>query len=116
MIANGAPLRFRDAEGYTVLHSALDRPGHDRHQMITDLLAAGADVNAYGVNDWTLLHLAGMRADLRAIRTVIDAGADRGLRTRIDDCLTPEEEPRKLGLADAADLIRDYEPGQGRSD
>jgi hypothetical protein len=53
MLEKRVDLSFRNDEGYTVLHSAIDRDGDDRYEVLEALLTAGAPVNAHGINDWT---------------------------------------------------------------
>src|SRR5262245_34215474 len=48
MLEKRVDLTFRDDEGYTVLHSAIDRRREDRHDVLEALLNAGAPVNAHG--------------------------------------------------------------------
>lgn len=97
-------LTFRDDEGYTVLHSAIERPGVEANEIIRMLIAAGADVNAHGVNDWTPLHMAVARGKPEIIEMLLEAGADRSIRTRIDDYETAEE----MAGSQVADFIRNY--------
>ena len=79
------------------------------------LLAFGADPNQRGLNDYTPLHMAVDVRDLIAIQILLDAGADPSLRTRIDDCDTPEEMARAAGLdAFAAVLARKGQPMRQR--
>jgi hypothetical protein len=40
-----------------------------------------------------------------AIRILLDAGADRERRTRIDECETPLEMAKAAGLADIAAML-----------
>jgi len=107
MLAKGVALDFRDSGGYTPVHSCLERDGEDRYRVLDMLLRAGAPVNAHGFNDWTPLHMAAAVDDRRAMRMLLEAGADRTIRTRIDDCTTPEEEARLLGQHAAADFLKD---------
>lgn len=92
MLARNVELRFRDEEGYTVLHSALERGNADRHHMIKLLLEAGADVNRKGVNDWTPAHSAAVKNDVAALELLVAHGADLSIRTEIDNYATPLEE------------------------
>jgi len=95
MLARGVDLTFRDREGYTPLHSALERPT-DRYEVLEMLLVAGAPVNAKGVNDWTPAHMAAARDDVEALRILVRYGADLSIRTNIDECATPLEEARGI--------------------
>jgi ankyrin repeat protein len=79
----------------------------DVHEIIEVLLAYGSDPNQRGHNDYTPLHCAAGTGDLRAIRMLLAAGADRTLRTRIDDCETAAEVAAKAGHAEAGRLLRE---------
>ena len=75
-------------------HRRDDRPelAHrwtDRNDVLRALLAAGADVHARGLNDWTALHLAVIDDDPVAVQLLLDAGADPHAKTRIDDLESP---------------------------
>ena len=107
MLGHGAPVVFDSDEGYTVLHSALERDKPDRYDILSLLITAGADVNAYGIHDYTPAHMAAVRNDVQALRLLIDAGADLSLRTRIDDYTTPLEEAIHIGRAgDAVSFLK----------
>ena len=116
LIARGAPVRLAVDDGFPLVHLALDRrtpPGGAEvtvHPVLDALLEAGADADERGLNDWTPLHKAAVRGDLKACRILLARGADRRARTRIDDRATPEEEARRLGQTAAADLIREAGP------
>ena len=97
MIAHGAPVAFHSNDGYTVLHAAIERNHPDSHEMMRLLIAAGAAINAHGVNDWTPAHMAAAWNDVEALRLLHEAGADFSIRTRIDACATPLEEAMILG-------------------
>lgn len=117
MLARKVNLRFQDNAGYTVLHSALDREGSDRHELLEFLLEAGADVNAKGVNDWTPAHMAAVREDLEALRILVKYGADLSIRTDIDSYATPLEEARhlrKLAAVEFLEKIGNKETGRRR--
>lgn len=102
MLEKGVLLDFCDEEGYTVLHSALDRNPPERYDLMRMLIAAGADLNLRGINDWTPAHLAAVRNDVEALRILKEAGADFGARTGFDDYATPQEEAEYLGGSDEA--------------
>jgi ankyrin repeat protein len=70
------------------------------------LLQFGADPNQRGVNDYTPLHMAVGERNLPAVRLLREAGADPGLRTRIDDCETPLEMAVNSGLTEIAEALR----------
>ena len=108
MIEKGVDLQFTDGEGSTVIHFCIEGERPDRYDVLEMLIAAGANVNAHGLNDWTPLHLAAVLDDRRAMQMLLDAGADRTIRTRIDEYATPEEEARILGHFASADFIANY--------
>ncbi|MCB2124606.1 MAG: ankyrin repeat domain-containing protein [Rhodobacteraceae bacterium] len=107
---NGADPNLPADDGFPSLHLAIDRAGPDRAEVVALLLGHGADADQRGANDWTPLHRAACQgtAPLDIIALLIDSGADRTVRTRIDDFATPEEEARHLGHVKAADFLRDY--------
>ncbi len=97
MLAEGAPVVFDDDEGFSALHSAIDRDKPDRIEIIRMLIDAGADINARGVTDYTPAHHAAIRNDVGALRLLVESGADLTIRTRIDDYSTPLEEAQIRG-------------------
>lgn len=104
----GAPVDPEVDDGFPPLHAALDAGGPEVLERLSLLIAAGADIDRRGFNDWTPLHMAAAKGRLDAVRLLLTAGADPTVRTRIDDFATPEEEARLLGQTAAADLIRDW--------
>jgi ankyrin repeat protein len=105
MLGKNVELNFRDEEGYTPLHAALERAAPERYEFLEVLLTAGAPVNLKGINDWTPAHMAAARDDVRALKILIRFGADLSIRTAIDDYATPLEEARNLGQANAAAFL-----------
>jgi hypothetical protein len=86
-------------------------PRTDADEVLRLLLAYGADPNQRGINDYTPLHMAVDMRYLLGVQILLDAGADPSLRTRIDDCDTPEEMARSAGLeAFTAVLARKGQP------
>jgi ankyrin repeat protein len=80
----------------------------DVDEIIRLLLSFGADPNQRGINDWTPLHMAVAERNEAAIRILLDAGADRTLRTRIDEYDTALESAESAGLASIAAILRTY--------
>lgn len=95
ILGRGVDLTFRDEEGYTPLHAAIDRRGDDRIPCIELLLEAGAPVNARGINDWTPAHMAAARDDVQVLRLLRRFNADFSLRTTIDNYETPLEKAKR---------------------
>ena len=102
-----------DHAGFPPLIAALTKtrtvPGSTRRddvpELLALLLAAGADPNQRGINDYTPLHMAVSLNDKVAATLLLAHGADRTLRTRIDECETPSEMAAAAGLADLATLL-----------
>ena len=102
LLAAGADPNGHDNDGFPPLIAALckthpapgSRARDDVVEMMTRLLDAGADPNQRGINDWTALHMAVNETNVEAVRLLLARGADRDLRTRIDDCDTPLEMAR----------------------
>lgn len=100
--------------GFPPLHAALSTlsasPGSpardDVPAVLRLLLSHGADPNQRGLNDWTPLHVAALADSAEAVAILLEHGADAGLRTRIDDCLTPREEAERAGLTKIATMLR----------
>ena len=105
MLKHRVDLNFRDAEGYSPLHSALEQPEPVRYELLKLLIQAGAPINIKGVNDWTPAHAAAARDDVQALKILVAHGADLTIRTSIDDFATPLEEARNLGKLDAAKFL-----------
>ena len=102
MLSRGASVVFQDPEGSSILHSAIERTLPHKYEILRALIAAGADLNAHGPNDWTPTHYAAVRNDVEALKILLDAGANLSIRTRIDDYTTPLEEAISLGNAEKA--------------
>lgn len=102
----GADPNYADAGGFPSLFAAIDRAAPDRHQVLELLLAAGADVQQRGFNDYTALHQAACRDDAAAVEILLRHGADPKARTRIDDYATPLEEAELFGHAVGAAALR----------
>ena len=102
LLAIGADPNGHDNDGFPPLIAALcktqPQPGSRARTDVVDVMArlldAGADPNQRGINDWTALHVAVHETNVAALRLLLARGADRELRTRIDDCDTPLEMAR----------------------
>lgn len=105
MLDQQVDLNFRDDEGYTPLHAALERTHDDRQVILGMLLKAGAPVNRKGINDYTPCHLAAAQDDVASLRLLVGHGADLSLRTDIDHYATPLEEARMLAKTAAAKYL-----------
>ena len=113
----GADPKLTDNDGFPPLIAALScshphagSPGRsDTLDIIKLLLAFDADPNQRGINDYTPLHMAVGERQPHAIETLLEAGADPRLRTRIDDYETPREMAERAGLPDIAELLAAHE-------
>ena len=95
MIGKGVPLVFRDEEGRNVLQACLEHFEEHKvvhmHDIMRALIAAGADVDLKGLNDWTPLHFAIACCDIDSIRILLESSADRTIKTDIDEYESAEE-------------------------
>jgi len=106
LLAIGADPNRHDNDGFPPLIAALckthPQPGSRTRTDVVDVMArlidAGADPNQRGINDWTALHMAVNETNVEAVQLLLARGADRELRTRIDDCDTPLEMARSGGV------------------
>jgi hypothetical protein len=113
LLALGADPNAPVDDGFPPLIAALSctrtEPGANRRDdvdaLIRVLLASGADPNQRGINDYTALHMAVAERNALAVRTLLDAGADPELRTRIDDYETPLEMAAAAGLTEIAGML-----------
>ena len=112
LIALGADTNYDDDGGFPSLFAACDRIAPDRHEVMALLLAAGANVQQRGVNDYTALHRAACRNDDGAVKLLLEHGADPEARTRIDEYATPLEEAERLGHKVGAEALRRYTLGR----
>ena len=105
MLEKDVDLAFSDDEGYPVLLSAIASDRSDKYDILELLLQHGAPTDMRGINDWTPLHMAAARNDVKAVKLLIEYGADATAKTRIDDYATPLEEARMLGSNDAVKYL-----------
>jgi uncharacterized protein len=116
LLSLGADPNYIDDGGFPSLFAAVDRAGPDRHEVLSMLLAAGADVEQRGMNDYTALHHAACRDDARAVELLLNHGADPSARTRIDHWATPLEEAEQFGHREGAEALRRHTPARVRDD
>ena len=102
MLSQQVALGFCDDEGYTVLLAAIELEKENKYEILELLLRYGAPTDIQGRNDWTALHMAAARNDVRSLEILLRYGADWSIRTRIDDFSTPLEEAQILGCEAAA--------------
>jgi uncharacterized protein len=109
----GADPNPTDHAGFPPLIAALScsnpHPGArgraDVADILTLLLAFGAEPNQRGVNDYTPLHMAVAERNRVAVEILLAHGADPRLRTRIDDYETPREMAESARLTDIVALL-----------
>ncbi len=107
LLEAGADPNLDDDDGYPAMIAAFDRErGKDLYELLTLLLDHGADANQHGVNDYTALHIAAERGDLRALELLLERGADPNEITRIDDMETPLDVAASAGQQKIVDRLR----------
>ena len=110
ILSKNVDLQFRDEEGRTPLHACLERHviGEvTKYEVMRALIESGADVNAVGREDYSPLHLATVKEDLKVIDLLLETGADPNQTTDIDTYATPEEEARLLGKTKGANYLKE---------
>lgn len=119
MLSHGATPRIgAPDDGYTVLHTVIEREGPEKYPIMRALIAAGADIDEIGIHGYAPAHQAAVRNDVEALRILHESGADFSIRTTVDDYFTPLEEARSLNEQRAADAIRyleTLEPARSRA-
>lgn len=114
MLDQKVDLDFVDEEGYSVLHSCIDRELPNKYNIMQLLIDANAPINIgttekrMAVNGYSPLHLAVIRKDLKAVRLLLKNGADTNLKTCVDDYCTAEETARICGYLEIAASIRQH--------
>jgi ankyrin repeat protein len=111
----GAEVNPAVEDGFPTIVALMSTARPDKHELLGVLLAAGADVDARGVNDQTALRWAVAAEDLRAAELLLSHGADPHLKTRIDDLSSPLEDAERIafitGRPAMADLLRSHAGG-----
>lgn len=110
LLALGAHANYPDHAGFPSLIAALSTRRPERRDILILLLASGADPNQRGVNDFTPLHYAAGRDDIRAMELLLDHGADLHARTRIDSFETALDVAKRAGARKAVALLESLAP------
>jgi ankyrin repeat protein len=109
----GADPNYQSAGGFPALIAAISTKRDERHEIVAMLLSFGADLQQRGINDWTPLHYAVARRDVKGIEILLAHGADPDARTRIDDCTTALEDANAIGLGEAVRALLEGHPRAG---
>lgn len=104
----GADPNYGDHAGFPSIIAALSSQRPEKYEIVEMMLAAGADIQQRGVNDYTPLHYAATVNDVKAVELLLRHGADPSVRTNIDSYTTPLEEAEMLGAGDAARVLREF--------
>lgn len=75
VLGRGADPMAKSA-GYTMLQQAIECGQNNRVAIMESLIAAGAELEQYGIFGYTAVHLAAEQDDLEALRFLIDRGAN----------------------------------------
>jgi len=104
----GADPNYRDDNGFPSLLAALSTDREERYEIVELLLAFGANIQQRGMNDYTPLHYAAAKNDVRMIELLLSRGADPNARTGIDHFTTPLEEAESRQFSKAAQVLRRF--------
>lgn len=107
MLSQQVAVDILDNDGYTPLLSIIESDRPDKYEILKLLIARGAPINQKGINDWTPLHMAAARNDLKALEILINYGADLTIKTAIDNYATPLEEAKILNKLSKTDNCRE---------
>jgi ankyrin repeat protein len=106
LLGLGADPNYGESAGFPSLIAALSTSREDRYEIVELLLASGADIQQRGVNDYTPLHYAAAKDDVRMAELLLAHGADPLAKTGIDDFTTPQEEAETRGFSALAQILK----------
>jgi len=102
----GADPNYQDDAGFPSLIATTSTERPDKCELVEVLLSRGADIQQRGVNDYTPLHYAAARNDVKLIELLLSRGADPNARTNVDDFATPAQEAELLHASEAVEALR----------
>lgn len=103
----GADTKPSHHSGFPPLIAALwQNPRPDPVPIVELLLSFGADPDQRGMNDYTALHVAVIERRADVVALLLEHGADRALRTRIDNLESALDLAVEIGDPSIVDLLR----------
>jgi uncharacterized protein len=108
----GADPNYGEGDGFPSLIAALSTNRLERYEIADLLLAFGANVQQRGFNDYTPLHYAAAKNDLRMLELLLAHGADPNAKTGIDEFSTPLEEAERRMFSEAAQVLKRTNKGR----
>ncbi len=105
LLKHGADPNVEVDDGYTCLLTAIESDADESTPIVAELIRAGGDIHAIGINGRTPLHMAAARGQVEKARLLIDAGADVNRRTEIDASETPLMEAAFTGQPSTVRLL-----------
>ena len=98
LLSNGADVNTTDVLSNTALFYAIDCDKIEEYEIIKLLLEQGANINAQATNGFTPLIKATKKGDFRAVKMLLNANADRDIRTSQANRCPMAEFSRSIGF------------------